>query len=73
MAAGYGRKERETCERVDADGLIGGAGGEEGKGGVWGGEPSAGRGGGFEGCEGDYLREGGGGGHCKSIDQNSDC
>lgn len=42
MAARYGGEEGEVCKGVDADGLVGGAGGEEGEGGVWGGEPGAG-------------------------------
>lgn len=70
MAARYGREECESYERVDADCFVGEACGEEGEGGVWGSEPGAREGRGFESREMGYLREGGGGGHCR-IYQNS--
>lgn len=63
MAAGDGAEEGVRGQGVDADGFVGGAGCEEGKGGVRGCEPGAGggmgRGQGGEVCD---LRGGGDGG-----------
>ena len=67
MATRYGGEEGEGCEGVDADGFVRGASGKKGKSGVWSREPGAGRRRGFKGCEVGYLREGGGGGHCRDL------
>ena len=52
MAAGDGAEEGEGGEGVDADGLVGGASCEKGKGMVGGAEPGAGQGRRFEWREG---------------------